>query len=470
MPASRRAPRMRLVGRPTQLTIEPSRTPGPRISRKKLHPIRIPKIKERPVYLGPSAMERASIPLASYALRVNRMNRRSTLPQLTREMIDAEIARIRGMQTPKEWRNYLSTLERGNERYTRPGKKNGETVWKEEERKSIRIGKKKGEAVKQLSLTNYGKFEKLYMDPAGREWKQMTPEHQKRMADYVITTIDKYHSSTKQNFSDGTYRRMKTDEVKSARIPTLQKMIGKIFNQIENDTYVWNQMKKEGRDPVMTREMEKTIRGMQNRMSILQGVERALAEGAFTPSNKARGKKRGAEKNPGTDPNIVEGGRKIVEGRAQRAKEQMLLPAVTATMREKWRKITPLTQEEVQEAVRRRNTYLKEKQLENEWDRAIRAGDPIRTRIARERYEGELRRRAQNAAQKPIILRAEARQTPGNRRVALTQEQADQLYGGPTGVGYHPPAQPKRLKRIKTGFFRAVNRIIDKLLETHPDE
>ena len=145
---------MRLVGRPTPMAIEPPRAPVPRILKKRIRPIRIPKIKEKPIYLGPSTMERASIPLASYALRMNRMNRRSTLPNNTREMIDAERARIRGLQTPKELRNYLSTLERGNERYTRPGKKNGETVWKEEERKSIRIGKRKGEPVKQLSLTN----------------------------------------------------------------------------------------------------------------------------------------------------------------------------------------------------------------------------------------------------------------------------------------------------------------------------
>ncbi len=294
MPAPRRLPRMRLVTGPTGAGNIPAFSPGkkPRATRRRIQKIRIPKVKEKVLVHGPTTLEKASASLAAYALRQNRMNRRSSLPTNTREMIDAERNRIRGLQTPKDWKNYLNSLERGNEKYLKPSKQKGEIVWKQDERKSIRIGKKKGEPMKQLSLTNYGKFEKLYTDPAGRKWSDMTREHQQRMAEYVVRTMDKYHASTQQNLPDGTYRRMRQNEVLQARIPELQKMITTIQKKVDSDTYVWNQLKKEGSDPVMTNEMEKNIHGMKNRMSILQGSLQLVEKGTFsTPLDRSPRKK-----------------------------------------------------------------------------------------------------------------------------------------------------------------------------------
>ncbi|MBM3282309.1 MAG: hypothetical protein FJY86_03140 [Candidatus Diapherotrites archaeon] len=392
MPAPKRAPRMRLVGKPTPTAVRSTVAPRPKLSKKRMHPIRIPKVKDKPIYFGPSTLEKASTPLAAYALRMNRMQRRATIPLTTREMIDAERMRIRGLQTPKDVKNYLNSLERGNEKYLKPGKQKGEIIWKQDERKSIRVGKKKGEPMKQLSLTNYGKFEKLYTDPAGRKWSDMTTEHQMRMAEYVVRTMDKYHSSTKQNFPDGTYRRMKVDEVRNARIPELQKMIGRIQKQLESDMYVLNQMKKNGNDPIMATEMEKNIHGMKNRMSILQGVEHGLTNGRLATIAKQTERKRIRKKiQPPTDPATIEGGRRVIEEWSQRAREQKILPTVTETTREKWRRTPPLTQEGVREAEQQRDRYLKEKELENELDKALASRDPARMRITKLRYMGNWR-------------------------------------------------------------------------------
>lgn len=406
-------------------------------------------------------MERASIPLASYALRMNRMNRRSTLPQLTREMIDAERARIRGMQTPKEWRNYLSTLERGNERYTRPGKKNGETVWKEEERKSIRIGKKKGEAVKQLSLTNYGKFEKLYTDPAGREWKQMTPEHQMRMAEYVIKTIDKYQSSVKHHLSDGAYRRMKQNEVREARLPALQKMITQVQKRIEADAYVWSQMRKDNSDSVMVQEMERTIRGMRNRLSILQGVEHGLASGSLTTVAKQSERKRMKKKTPTpTNQEAINGGRRIVEEWHRRAREQKLLPVVTKTP------LKPLTQEDIREATHRlnRRIFLIEKEYRdrharaNAIERAIRAAEGTAGRLiaeVRSAQEIPLMRRKQGETEKVYLPEF----TPSNSYELARYHAAKRIENGDTSHNEPLPSRPIEgskgpMKRLRAAILR----------------
>lgn len=507
MPAPRRSVRMRLVTGPTSTGTMPTilRAKKARQTSQKIRAIRIPKTNEKKPVYGPSALERASVPLAAYALRQNRMNRRSSLPTNTREMIDVERNRIRGLQTPKELKNYLNGLERVNEKYLKLGKQKGEIVWKQDERKSIRVGKKKGSAMKQVSLTNYGKFEKLYMDPAGRKWSDMTQDHQKRMAEYVVRTMDKYHASTQQNLPDGTYRRMRQNEVLHARVPELQKMIATIQKRIDSDTYVWNQMKKAGNDPVMTNEMEKSIHGMKNRMSILNGSLQLVEKGTFStpldrnPRKKTSKKSLGYETIPNERALIVRPEQKTdrptIPFPGAEAIEQAQRGGVPASVIKEWvrqrtreKTLKPLTQEDVRKAVERRDLEFRRMglkhqiaQLERDIATARQRGDTTAERIAAQRLEGSIRREMGLDPRPEPVERENgpvfgkqggvrrwvdrygtvhrlfvSRPTPPTRKgtellpaSGPTPEDYDRMYGGPTGVGFQTSSKPTWRERTR---------------------
>ncbi len=356
IPPARRQTRLRSA--PPRLEKAPSNT------RKLTRTLRQPK----PIPLmHPSRMEKAGLQLAAFENRTDRMNRRSFLPALNSWEMDQRREQIRGM-TPKQLREFVGKLNPDEYKIEQVHVRKGVPVnVNVRTNQTIRVQKRKGSPVKSITLTNYGKFTKLFSDPAGRPWQSMDAQHRERMVEYTLKTMDKYLSSSKHIVEEGPRmpaRRLRVNEVRSRRLPTLENMIAQLGKRIESDSYVLREMKKEGNDPVMTQQMEKMLTGMKNRATILKGIFNGLKDGTYETIAKRAERKHARKQDTRAAREDIEkrneaGGRAIAEEWTRRAREIKQLPQFTESTHERLKKQV-LTPEQVSRATQNLNRILDE--------------------------------------------------------------------------------------------------------------
>lgn len=239
--------------------------------------------------MNPGTMERAWVQLAGFEHRQEQEKRRSVLPIRTRAEMDALREKYRGLSA-KDFRTHVNQFVREGNQSTN------------NEQKLIRIHKQKGSELKRVSLTNFAKFSKAFTDPSKRGWEQMSREHQNKMAQYVIGTVEKYLTSAQHDIHGGGKRRLRAHEVHERRIPLMQEMLERLEKRIDSDSYVLKRMKKSGLDEVMIRQLEQDVAGMKNRQSIIQNVLKEVKSGNYSNSIKKPSQKNMPKNIPSPAP------------------------------------------------------------------------------------------------------------------------------------------------------------------------
>lgn len=297
----------------------------------------------------PGVMERAGLQLAGYEQRASNLSRRAFFPKSETE-VNQRREQIRGM-SPKQLREYLGKFNPNEQIIQQVQQRKGTNVTVNTRiNQTIRVQKKKGSPVKSVSLTNYGKFSKIFTDPAGRAWENMDANHRERMAEYIVKTTDKFLSSTKHAIGDEPARRLRADEVRGRRLPTIENMANQLHKQIESDAFVLYKMKKEGKNPVMIQQMERMTTGLKNRATIIEGIIRGIKNGQFDNATKRAERKHVKRIRPTREEKKPE---------IKTPQETRPVPSqITDAMRERWRNSKPLTPDDVTKATQQLNSRL----------------------------------------------------------------------------------------------------------------